>query len=68
VILAEIAAHKKDDSRHGAKAQTNTRREPLLFFASFAHFAALRETGLAVPRSIHSFEGLRQDEVVEPLS
>jgi len=56
VILAENAAYKKDGSRQGAKAQRNTRRGSLLFFATLAYFAALRETVLAVLTSAHSLE------------
>jgi hypothetical protein len=65
VILADNAAHKKDGSRQGAKAQRNARQGPVI---SFACFAALRETGLAVLMPVRVCDGLPQGRVPEPLS
>ena len=74
VILADNAAHKKDGSRQGAKAQRNARQGPVISFASFAclasfaRFAALRETGLAVLMSVRVCDGFPQGRVPGPLS
>jgi hypothetical protein len=45
----------QNSSRQGAKAQRSAKKKSLVFFANFANFAALRETGFSVAKLIHSF-------------
>jgi len=47
-----------------AKAQRSAKKKSLVFFASFAYFAALREPGFSVHGLIHSFNGLGQRRVL----
>jgi hypothetical protein len=64
-VLIDFRVHAKAPST--LRPRRNPCCNPLISFAGFARFASLRETGLPLTRSIHTFAG-RETPALHPVN